>query len=201
MNAHGQGAGHSRDSSLNLTRDLPMTRTQTFLSVLFAIPAALTAQGGTATSPADPGLAALRDNWKPVIENITKAAEELSEADYAYKPVASVRTFGELIGHIAGSQNLMCAGALGETQPAEDAVEKAAKTKADLVKALKESTAYCNKAYAITPAAAAGTVQLFGQTMTRYGALALNAVHDGEHYGNIVTYMRMKGMVPPSSRR
>ena len=151
--------------------------------------------------PADPGISALRDNWKPVIQNITMAAEELSEADYSYRPIATVRTFGELIGHIAGSQNLMCAAALGEPQPAEDAVEKAAKTKADLVKALKESTAYCSKAYAITAAAAAGTVQLFGQSMTRYGALALNAVHDGEHYGNIVTYMRMKGMVPPSSRR
>lgn len=149
----------------------------------------------------DPGIAALKSNWEGVIRNITIAAEELSEEDYAYKPVASVRSFGELIGHIAGSQFLICATALGDPQPAEDAVERSAKTKAALVKALKESTAYCAKAYAIPASAAGASVTLFGSPSTKVGALALNAVHDGEHYGNIITYMRMKGMVPPSSRR
>jgi uncharacterized damage-inducible protein DinB len=136
-----------------------------------------------------------------VIRNITVAAEELTDADYAYKPVATVRSFGELIGHVAGSQFMICAAALGEPQPAEDAVERRAKTKAALVQALKESTAYCARAYAIPASAAGVPVTLFGSPSTRVGALALNAVHDGEHYGNIITYMRMKGMVPPSSRR
>ncbi len=149
----------------------------------------------------DPGLAAIKANWEGVIRNITLAAEELSEADYMYKPVATVRTFGELIGHIAGSQQMICAAALGEPQPPEDAVERSAKTKAALVKALKESTAYCARAYAIPASAAGGAITLFGGPNTKVGALALNAVHDGEHYGNIITYMRMKGMVPPSSRR
>ncbi|GMV10678.1 MAG TPA: DinB family protein [Gemmatimonadaceae bacterium] len=161
------------------------------------IPSALP---GQAPQP-DPSIAAMRSNWESVVRNITAAAEELSEADYAYRPVATVRTFGELVGHVAGSQNLMCAAALGDKQPAEDAVEKAAKTKAALVAALKESTVYCAKAYGIPAASAAMGVELFGMKMTRAGALALNAVHDGEHYGNMVTYMRMKGMVPPSSRR
>jgi uncharacterized damage-inducible protein DinB len=149
---------------------------------------------------ADPSIAALRTQWMGAIDNITKAAEQMPEADYAYKPVATVRSFGELIGHVAGSQHLICAAALGEPQPAEDAVEKSAKTKAALVTALKESTEHCKKAYAITAANGAMSVELFGGKNTRFGALALNAVHDGEHYGNIVTYMRMKGMVPPSSQ-
>ncbi|MEO6446835.1 MAG: DinB family protein [Gemmatimonadaceae bacterium] len=159
------------------------------------------AQTAGAPGGSDPGMSAVRDQWKGVIGNITAAAEELSEADYAYRPVASVRTFGEMIGHIAGSQNLICAAALGDKQPAEDAVERAAKTKAALVQALKASTVYCEKAYAIPASAAGMAVELFGSRNTRIGALALNAVHDGEHYGNIITYMRMKGMVPPSSRR
>ncbi len=154
-----------------------------------------------ARAQADPALAAIRTQWEGVIDNITKAAEELTEADYAYKPVATVRSFGELIGHVAGSQHMMCAASLGEPQPAEDAVEKSAKTKAALVKALKESNEHCKKAYAITASTAGMPVDLFGSKTTRVGALALNAVHDGEHYGNIITYMRMKGMVPPSSRR
>lgn len=170
--------------------------------------AALTLTAAAALAPAslaaqatDPGIAALRANWQQVADYITKAAEELSEADYAYRPVATVRTFGELIGHVAGSQNMICAAALGEKQPAEDAVEKSAKTKAALVQALKESNAYCAKAYAIPVSTAGMAIELFGGPSTRVGALALNAVHDGEHYGNIITYMRMKGMVPPSSRR
>ena len=154
-----------------------------------------------AAQAADPGMAALRAQWMGVITNITKAAEEVSEADYAYKPVSAVRSFGELIGHVAGSQHMICAAALGEPQPAEDAVEKSAKTKAALVTALKESTEHCKKAYAISAATGAMETTLFGGKDTRLGALTLNAVHDGEHYGNMVTYMRMKGMVPPSSKR
>lgn len=173
-------------------------------AILYAtFPAAAMAQTAMAGTGADANasITALRSNWLQAVGNITKAAEELSEADYAYRPVATVRTFGEIVSHVAGSQYLMCAAALGEKQPAEDAVEKAAKTKAAILKALHESVEYCAKAYAITAASAGAPTQLFGETSTRFGALTLNAVHDGEHYGNIITYMRMKGMVPPSSRR
>ena len=178
-----------------------MKRVLTFVALCTAFSTAAMAQTAKAGSGADVSIAALRSNWQQAIGNITKAAEELSEADYAYRPVATVRTFGEIVGHVAGSQNLMCAAALGEKQPAEDAIEKAAKSKAAILKALHESVEYCTKAYAMTAATAGLSTQLFGETSTRVGALALNAVHDGEHYGNIVTYMRMKGMVPPSSRR
>lgn len=154
----------------------------------------------SAQAQADPTLTAMRANWQQVTRYITAAAEELTEADYAYRPVATVRTFGEIIGHIAGSQFMMCAAALGDPARAEDAIEKSAKTKAALVAALKESTQYCNKAYALTGAALAGNTQLFGQTMPKANSIMLNAVHNGEHYGNIITYMRMKGMVPPSSK-
>ncbi len=177
----------------------PLLYALALVTALTGAPLSAKAQGSPERS--DPGIAAIRTNWKQVIGFITAAAEELTEADYAYRPVPTVRTFGELIGHVAGSQNMICAAALGDKQPAEDAVEKAAKTKAALVKALKESNAYCEKAYAISASQAGMSVELFGAPSTRAGALALNAVHDGEHYGNIITYMRMKGMVPPSSRR
>ena len=150
--------------------------------------------GGAAAS-------ALRPVWQQMVGYVQSAAEEVGEADYAFKPVDGVRTFGQLVGHVAGAQFMMCAAALGEQPRAEDAVERSATTKAALVKALKESTAYCERAYQQSDADAAKQTTLFGQTMSRLGALTLNAVHDGEHYGNIVTYMRMKGMVPPSSLR
>jgi uncharacterized damage-inducible protein DinB len=177
------------------------------LAATLALPATVAAQGtpaparAAAAASTDAGVAALRANWQQVTRFITMSAEEFSAADYAWRPVQTVRTVGEMIGHVAGSQYSMCAAALGDPVPEEDAVEKAAKTKEALVKALKESTAYCAKAYAQDAAATAALTNLYGDRVPRANALALNAVHNGEHYGNLITYMRMKGMVPPSSRR
>ena len=131
---------------------------------------------------------------------LVRAAEQMPEADYAYKPVETVRTFGQLLGHVAGANFMICAAALGEPGGAEDDIEKSKTTKADLVAALKASNEYCARAYALTDAQAAGMTKLFGQDQTKMFALSLNAAHNGEPYGNVVTYMRMKGMVPPSSQ-
>ncbi|QJR36794.1 DinB family protein [Gemmatimonas groenlandica] len=177
------------------------TRTLTAVMAVAALSVVASPNTAAAQAPKDPAMAALYSNWQGQIDFITKAAEEMTEANYAYKPVATVRSFGELIGHVAGTQDMICAAVLGEKQPAEDAIEKTAKTKAALVAALKASTAHCMKAYNIPAASGTAMVDMFGSKSTKIAALALNAVHDGEHYGNIVTYMRMKGMVPPSSKR
>ena len=95
---------------------------------------------------------------------------------------------------------MYCALALGEKAPGEDDVEKTAKTKAALVAALKESNDYCARAYGQTDAATSGMVDLFGTQRSKLFVLHDNATHDSEHYGNIVTYMRINKMVPPSSR-
>ncbi|HEX6574482.1 MAG TPA: DinB family protein [Gemmatimonadaceae bacterium] len=147
-----------------------------------------------------PGVDAAKANWQGMSNYITRAAEQMSEADYAYKPVAGVRSFGQLIGHIAGSQYMFCAIVLGEPARGEDDIEKTKTTKADLVAAMKASNDYCAKAYAMNDGQAAGMIKLFGQDRSRMHALVMNGVHLGEHYGNIVTYMRMKNMVPPSSQ-
>ena len=83
---------------------------------------------------------------------------------------------------------------------AEDEIEKSTTAKAQLVAALRASSEYCRRAYAQTDAAAAAEATVFGEKQTRIAALTLNAVHDAEHYGNVVTYFRIKGMVPPSSQ-
>ena len=168
---------------------------------LLALPCTAFAQQPAAPADASLGVSAARGNWQQMTKYITMAAEELPEADYAYRPVATVRSFGQLFAHVAGAQHMMCGAALGEPPAAEDAVEKTATTKAAIVKALKESTEHCTRAYAQPDAATAAQTELFGQKWTRMSVLSLNAVHNGEHYGNIVTYMRMKGMVPPSSRQ
>jgi uncharacterized damage-inducible protein DinB len=159
----------------------------------FLLPAALAAQ-------ASPGVAAARDAWRPMADYIARAAEQMPEADYAFRPVATVRTFGQMIGHVAGSQRLYCAAVLGDPEPREDAVEKSATTKAALVQALKESTTYCERAYALPDAQAVARVSSMGDAGTKLTFLAQNATHDAEHYGNLVTYLRIRGMVPPSSQ-
>jgi len=173
-----------------------MKRSAFILATLFAVPAF--AQNTAA--PSNPAVSGLQMTWGMMTGYITRAAEQMPESDYSYKPVATVRTFGEMIGHVAGAQNMICAAALGDPQKSEDDIEKSAKTKAALVAALKASNEYCAKAYQMSDAATAGMTKLFGQDRSKAFALSLNATHVGEHYGNLVTYMRMKGMVPPSSQ-
>jgi uncharacterized damage-inducible protein DinB len=138
--------------------------------------------------------------WSEVSKYVTQSADDMSEADFAFRPTPDVRTFGQIIAHIAGSQKMMCAAALGEPAGGEDDIEKTKTKKADIVAALNESNEYCAKAYAQADDQVSGTTKLFGMDHTRFYALVLNASHDNEHYGNIVTYMRLRGMVPPSSR-
>ena len=174
-----------------------MKRIAFSLAMLVAVPAF--AQG-TAGSAASTGVAASRNVWQMNSAYVLLSAEQMPEADYSFKPVPTVRSFGQLIGHVAGSQNMFCAAALGETPKAEDDIEKSVTTKAGLVAALKASNEVCKRAYAQSDAQVGGMIKLFGADQSRMFALTLNAAHDGEHYGNLVTYMRIKGMVPPSSQ-
>lgn len=144
--------------------------------------------------------AGMTGSWRAMTEYFTTAAEEGSDSLYAFRPVEGVRSFGELVGHVAGAQYMFCAMALGEEVPPEGAVEESMKSKADLVAALKASTEYCNRAYALTDDQLTAPVTIFGQENTRMGALVMNSNHNAEHYGNMVVYLRLNGIVPPSSR-
>ena len=131
--------------------------------------------------------------------NVTKAAAKMPEENYSFKATDAVRSFGQIIGHVADAQYLFCSAALGEKNPGLG-IEKSKTSKADLVKALNDAFAYCDKAYdAMTDAHAADAVKFFGRDSTKMAVLSFNTAHTMEHYGNIVTYMRLKNLVPPSS--
>jgi len=137
--------------------------------------------------------------WKQASTNVLKAAHKMPAEKYDYKASPEVRTFGGFIGHVADAGVMFCAAAAGEKKTPPGA-EKTMKTKETLVAALTESIAYCDKVYAgVTGASALETVKFFGQDRTRAGVLFFNNMHTYEHYGNIVTYMRSNGLVPPSS--
>jgi len=130
---------------------------------------------------------------------LLKSAEKMPEENYSFKPVDTVRSYGQIIGHVADAQYLFCSIALGEKGPNLD-VEHTKTSKADLVAALNAAFAYCDKVYdGMTDASAVQIIKLFGNDAPRISALTVNNIHDMEHYGNLVTYMRMKNIVPPSS--
>lgn len=137
--------------------------------------------------------------YSMVSGNLIAGAEEMPEADFAFKPTAEVRSFGQLVGHVADAQYLFCSIALGEKNPSPG-IEKTKTAKADLVQALKDGVAYCDKAYdGMTDAQASQIVKLFGRDTAKLTVLTVNTAHSDEHYGNMVTYLRLKGLVPPSS--
>jgi len=132
--------------------------------------------------------------------NLTQSADKVSEADYAFQPTKEVRTFGQMLAHVANTQFNYCAIAKGEPNPNKDDFEKSATTKAAIVKALADSFAYCDTVYTtLTDAKALELVKAGQNEVPRAARLISNIAHDNEHYGNIVTYLRMKGLVPPSS--
>lgn len=138
-----------------------------------------------------------KNDYTMVKNNILKAADKVPDADYAFKPTPEIRNFGELLAHIADAQMGMCGAAKGEMKRG-DAASKT--SKADLVAALKASFEYCDGAYnALTDADATQMVKMFGQDRSKLGVLNFNTAHDNEIYGTMAVYMRLKGIVPPST--
>jgi uncharacterized damage-inducible protein DinB len=132
---------------------------------------------------------------------LVSSAEKMPEENYNFKPTEAVRSFGQIVGHLADAQYNFCSLALGENNPGLK-IEQTKTTKADLVAALRDAVAYCDKAYdGMTDASGAQMVKLFGMDMPKLGVLNINNMHDMEHYGNLVTYMRLKYIVPPSSEQ
>lgn len=181
-----------------------LSRSISYVAVLALVAPVLvlSAQQGKAPASAsgNPITKAITDVWAGAKRNIVESAEQMPEANYAFRPTDQVRTFGEILAHIAGANYVFCAPARNEKAPfEEDHFEKTVKTKAEIVKALNDSLAYCDAAYtALTDRTAAETVS---GTQPRAAGLIRNVGHLQEHYGNLVTYFRIKGMVPPSSRR
>jgi uncharacterized damage-inducible protein DinB len=133
--------------------------------------------------------------------DVLKSAEEMPEENYAFKPISTVRSFGQLVGHVADAQYEFCAAVLGDgKQP--PGIEKSKTTKADLIQGLKDAFAYCDRAYsAMTDTHAPEMVNFFGHEAPKLGILNFNVAHNMEHYGNMITYLRIKGLVPPSSQK
>ena len=164
--------------------------------VMFAL------SGMGAFQAADPTVASIKGAHDLAKGNILKAAAQVPDDMYAFKPTPDVRSMGALFAHIADANFMICAAASGE-KPTMSGIEKEKTTKKDVMAALEASFTFCDSAFTgMTAARANETIKFFlPGAHTRIGVMAFNIAHDYEHYGNVVTYMRLKGLVPPSSMK
>jgi DinB superfamily len=185
------GAGESiHKEKVEMKRCLIMTSLA--LASLTASP--LYAQQGASGTPSTAD--AIRQAYNNIKNNLTKTADKMSEADYDFKPTPAQTSFGGWVAHVAGAQTAICSRINGAAQ----APGPAKTSKADLQAALADSFKTCDAAYAaLTDANANDSVQSFRGNTTRLAALAGNTAHDNECYGSMAVYLRLKGIVPPST--
>jgi uncharacterized damage-inducible protein DinB len=186
---------------------------RTTISIV-GISLALTSGSVVAQQPAGSGqpqaiAGGLRMMWDGAAKNVRESATLMP--DFGFRPPTEkspdgnqVRTFGQILAHLAGANYVICAAARGEKSPyAEDHFEKSATTREAILPALAGSITYCDDAFKADDRRLAETVAMpfdMGKA-PRAAVLVMNIGHVNEHYGNLVTYFRIKGIVPPSSRR
>ena len=130
---------------------------------------------------------------------ITVSAERMTADDYAFKPTPEVRSFAQLVGHIADSNYDFCSIMKGEKKPVES-IEKTKTTKADLQRALAESFEYCRPALlAMNGARGREIVKFQGASLPAIVVMNFRSYHALLHYGNVITYLRLRGKVPAST--
>ena len=146
----------------------------------------------------------LQRGYANIKMNLVQSVEKMPDADFGFKvgTMAETRTFAALFGHVANSQFGTCAAVKGVANPNQGNLEETAKTKADVLKALNASFAFCDDAFSgITPANALDMITQGRGQVTRAAALANLVIHSNEMYGTSAAYMRAKGLVPPSTER
>ena len=132
---------------------------------------------------------------------IMRSAEKMPDEQYNFKPTEAVRSYGQIIGHVADVQYLFCSIVRNEKNPGLK-IEQNRRSKAELITALKEAFTYCDQAYeTMTDATGNQMVKLARSDTPKLSVLSVNIAHSALHYGNLVTYMRLNNIVPPSSER
>jgi hypothetical protein len=143
----------------------------------------------------NPFSADAKQGYTGIKNTLLRAADKMPEQFYSFRTTDKVRTYAEIMTHIADTQMLLCGMAKGE-QKTGNAGSKT--SKADVVAALKASFDYCDTVYdSMNDAAGAATVNMFGRQATKLGVLNFNTAHDNEMYGTAVAYLRLKDIVPP----
>jgi uncharacterized damage-inducible protein DinB len=187
----------------------PMRLAIVLLAAVFVAPSASfvqTSDGGAGAALTSSTATSINNMHMTIRRNLIEAAEAMPAADFAFKPTPQIRSFAELLGHVASTNNYFCSMAKGEPPPSTVNFERTVTDKAAVVKALGDALNYCDGVYKETTDANANqAVKLAGPggsgQSTRALVLVFNTTHNNEHYGNVILYLRLKGIVPPSTAR
>ena len=176
-----------------------------------AVPGMVAAQG---TAPAAPQsgsptgqtftlAAGLVRGYQGLQRNLLEAAEKMPDAEYGFRPTPDIRPFGQLVSDIAISQFGGCAVLKGEPSPQKDVKEDAPRTKAEQIALLKASAAYCDPVITtLTDETALSLVKSGLNNQVARGLVVTSTnVHGNEVYGTMAVYLRLKGLVPPTTER
>jgi len=180
-----------------------MKRIAILAAGVFAVACAQPAPPAEPAAPTSAHTNSLKVSQDIAKSDLVRAAEQMPEEDYGFKPAGvaeEVRSFGQIVAHVAGANGMFCSMVSGEAAPT---VDDAMTAKADIVKALNDAFAFCDRAFASVndqTGAEMVSISFLNAEFSKLGVLAFNTAHNMEHYGNLVTYMRAKGMVPPSSQ-
>jgi uncharacterized damage-inducible protein DinB len=141
----------------------------------------------------------IKQGYNGIKNNLLKMAEKMPEADYTFKASPDIRSFGQLVGHVADSTMGTCSAVNGEPKKLG---ASSMTSKADLSAALKSAFDECDKAFeSLSDATGSQTIKMGQREATKLGALTRVVIHDNEEYGYMAVYMRLKGIVPPSSAK
>lgn len=144
-----------------------------------------------------------RATYESIKSFVLRSADKMPVAEFGFQPTPDVRSFGQVLAHLADANYLLCSPMLGEENPngaTIDKIEREKLAREPLIERLKTSFGYCDTAYAaLTEANIGDALPLFNNKRPRLALHWSHISHAWEHYGNLVTYLRLKGIVPPSS--
>jgi uncharacterized damage-inducible protein DinB len=183
-----------------------MTRSTALAFALILSGTSSTAQGPPPQQPRPPQTyqTFLQGQYASLKRYIIGSAEKMPAEHFGFKPAPEVMTYAGLLGHIIDTQYFYCNAVKGGANPAAGKGLDKLTDKAALVPAVKEAFAYCDDAFATLSNENALEMLTTGTGATqrqfaRANQLTMVIAHGNEHYGNLVTYMRIHGIVPPSS--
>lgn len=174
------------------------------LAAAFALPAHAqdAMKKDAAIKPADPEFKVVLDSWNDIGRKLVAMAEDFPEDKYDFKPTPAQRSFAEQLLHVAGANYFFTNPVMGKEPPAaEDPKRENYKTKADIVAFLKKSLADGAAVIQAKGEKGMNSTVPYAQQETRVLDIAYGMIeHSGEHYGQLVVYYRLSGLVPPESR-
>lgn len=140
--------------------------------------------------------------YQTLQRDLVEAAEKMPEEHFGFRPTADIKPFGQLVAHVALAQFRTCAMLKGVPNPRQDAQEKASRTKTEAISLLKASTAYCDPAVMALTDPAMTEMMTIGQIQAAKGLVPVELLtHGMEMYGTMAVYLRLKGIVPPTTAR